>query len=124
MAGSTLDTSDKDKWSTIITSVCTLGSACGAIFSGPVAKIGKWKAILLTNILVCAGAAITLVENPYAILVGRFIYGIANGSFSVFVPLFINETAPIEMKGPIGVMTQLFITMGIMISFLIGLVIP
>ena len=59
--GQTLDTSEKTKWSTIITSACTLGSAVGAIFSGPVARIGKHKAILLTNILVILGAGLTLI---------------------------------------------------------------
>ena len=36
----------------------------------------------------------------------------------------VNETAPTERKGPFGTMTQLFLTMGIMISFCLGLVIP
>jgi MFS family permease len=70
-----------------------------------VAKIGKLRAILLTNIVVCVGSGIVLIPNKIALIIGRFIYGIANGSFSVFVPLFINETAPIEIKGPVGVMT-------------------
>ncbi len=48
----------------------------------------------------------------------------AAGSFSVFVPLFINETAPVEVKGSVGVLTQLFITTGIMVSLLLGLAIP
>jgi len=111
-------------WSTVITTVCSIGSAIGAIGSGSFARYGKWRCIVLNNIIVVAGAAITLVPNTYVITFGRFIYGISNGAFSVFVPLYINETAPVEIKGPLGVMTQLFVTVGIMISFLIGLVIP
>jgi len=65
-----------------------------------------------------------LVPIDWVMTIGRFIYGIASGAFSVFVPLYINETAPLELKGPLGVMTQLFVTVGIMISFLLGLVIP
>lgn len=82
-----------------------MGSAVGAIFSGPIAQIGKWNALMLTNIVVCIGSGVVLIENEWAIVAGRFIYGMASGSFSVFVPLFLNETAPIEIKGPIGVMT-------------------
>jgi len=82
---------------------------------------------MFNNIIVMIGAGITLLP-PYsstiAITIGRFIYGISNGAFSVFVPLYINETAPIEMKGSLGVLTQLFVTVGIMISMLLGLVIP
>ena len=78
----------------------------------------------MTNILVCIASGIVLVENVIAICIGRFLYGIAAGSFSVLVPLFINETAPIEIKGPMGVITHFFVTFGIMISFLLGLAVP
>lgn len=77
----------------------------GALFSGPVAAVGKWNALVLTNIFVGVGSSIALIKNHYAIIFGRFIYGISAGSFSVFVPMFINELAPIELKGPIGVIT-------------------
>jgi Sugar (and other) transporter len=36
----------------------------------------------------------------------------------------VSETAPVELKGPAGVMTQLFITVGIMVPFIFGLAIP
>lgn len=92
-------------WSAVVTTVCSIGAAIGAISSGTLAKYGKWKCIVLNNIVVCVGAGITLIPNEYVMTVGRFIYGISNGAFSVFVPLYINETAPIELKGPLGVMT-------------------
>lgn len=85
--------------------MCTLGSAFGAIFSGPVAKIGRMNSILLTNLVAVIGSGLVLIQNEICLLIGRFIYGLACGSFSVFVPLYINETAPIELKGPMGVMT-------------------
>jgi MFS family permease len=97
--------SDSSTWATIITTVCSIGAAIGAISSGVLAKYGKWKCIILNNIVVCIGAGITLYDNEYVITVGRFIYGLSNGAFSVFVPLYINETAPVELKGPLGVMT-------------------
>ena len=118
------DFTSANNWSTIITSVCTVGSAFGAIGSGSLVKYGKLKCIYMTNILVCIASGIVLIENVIAICIGRFLYGLATGSFSVFVPLFINETAPFEIKGPVGVMTQFFVTFGIMISFLLGVPIP
>lgn len=90
---------------TILTAICTLGSAFGALFSGPFAKLGKLRCIFLTNFIVIVGCGLTLIQNEYIIMAGRFIYGISTGSFSVFVPLYINETAPIEIKGSVGVMT-------------------
>ncbi len=92
-------------WSAIITTVCSIGAAIGAISSGTLAKYGKWRCIVFNNVVVCIGAAITLVPNEYVMTAGRFIYGLSNGAFSVFVPMYINETAPIELKGPLGVLT-------------------
>ncbi len=46
------------------------------------------------------------------------------GVFSVLVPKFINETAPSELKGPFGAMSQFMITFGILVVALIGLAIP
>ena len=92
-------------WTTSITTICSLGAAFGALGSGSFAKYGKWRMIVLNNIIVFVGSAICLIPNDYAILIGRLIYGFAAGAFSVFVPLYINETAPVEIKGPLGVMT-------------------
>lgn len=90
----------------MITSICALGSAIGSIFAGsPAAKFGKLKCIHGTNILLSIGCAITLIKNEYAILFGRFLFGMAAGAFSVFVPSYINELSPNEMKGSLGSLT-------------------
>jgi len=58
------------------------------------------------------------------IIFGRFIYGTAVGAFSVFTPLYINETSPPELKKTLGALTSILIITGVMIAFLFGLVIP
>ncbi len=87
----------------------------------------------MANGCVLVGAGITLVENEIAIIIGRFIYGVASGSFSVLVPSFsilsflthiVNELAPTELKGPLGATTQILITVGIQVAFLLGLPVP
>jgi hypothetical protein len=40
----------------------------------------------LANVIVIIGAGITTTENLTAIIIGRFIYGLSGGSFSVLVP--------------------------------------
>jgi len=37
--------------------------------------------------------------------IGRFIYGVSVGAFSVFCPKYIAEVSPIEVKGPAGALT-------------------
>ena len=70
------------------------------------------------------GCTLTLVKNKPVVVIGRFIQGLSAGTFSVFVPSFINEITPTELKGPIGSSTQLFITLGILISYLLGIPLP
>jgi MFS family permease len=48
------------------------------------------------NAFVIIGCGISMINNIWVILVGRFIWGLGAGSFTVFVPKFINETAPTE----------------------------
>lgn len=43
------------------------------------------------------------------------------GAFSVFCPKYIAETAPIEIKGPAGALTQVCVTFGILVAFTVGL---
>lgn len=38
--------------------------------------------------------------------------------------LIVNEVAPTELKGPLGAVTQILITVGIMISFFLGIPVP
>ena len=58
--------------------------------------------ILSTNLLVLFSVVVCMVDDIVVIAFGRFLYGMAAGAFTVFVPKFINEVAPPEFKGPIG----------------------
>jgi hypothetical protein len=46
------------------------------------------------------------------------------GAFTVFVPKFINEIAPVEYKGPFGAAGQFMCTAGIFLAALMGIPIP
>ena len=84
-------------------------------------KIGRWKCILITNVFVIAGAGATFVLNIPMLMIGRTLYGIACGCYSVFCPKYISETAPTEVKGPAGALSQICVTFGILVPFAIGL---
>ena len=109
---------------TVIQTVTTLGSAIGALFAGPVASIGRWKCLIYTNIIVILGCSLTLIENWPCLCIGRFLYGVAAGSFSVFCPKYVSEVAPVEIKGPAGSLTQIMITFGILVPFALGAFFP
>ena len=104
----------------IVQSVTTAGAAIGALFSGNIAYLGRWKCILLSNAVLIVGVALTLISEFWVLCIGRAIYGISVGAFSVFCPRYISETAPLEIKGPAGALSQICITFGILIAFSIG----
>ena len=87
-------------------------------------RFGKKNCIIASNLIIVIGCALTLVKVKEVVVAGRFLFGLATGAFSVFVPSFINEVTPTELKGPIGSSTQIFITVGILIANLLGIPLP
>ena len=80
--------------------------------------------ILATNVLVTIGVGITLINNSGVILVGRFIFGMAAGTFTVICPKFVSELSPPEYKGPFGAVSQFMCTVGIFLVNLLCVSIP
>lgn len=80
--------------------------------------------ILATNGLVLLSTAICMINNSAIILFGRFVYGMASGAFTVFIPKYTSEIAPSEYRGPFGAVNQFMCTLGILVCSLMGLAIP
>ena len=109
-----------DNLETIVTSVTVAGTAVGALGSGSVIWIGKRKCMLYTGFIVIVSNFLCLFPNWYCLVIGRFFYGICGGSYTVFGSRYISETAPTEIRGPAGSMTQISITFGILIALIVG----
>jgi MFS family permease len=83
---------------------------------------------LFTNIFVILGSAISILADQvegadiYLQLAGRFLYGLSAGAFSVYCPKYISETAPIEIKGPAGCLSQICVTFGILVAYIPGFI--
>lgn len=60
---------------------------------------------MLMNLIVIVGCLLTLVDNVTVFIIGRGLYGIAAGGYSVFCPKYISEVSPTELKGPAGCLT-------------------
>ena len=88
-----------------MTSMTNLGTIIGALLIGFLTKYGKLKMIKYTNVLMIIGIAICMVDNTTVIALGRFVWGVAAGSLCVLCPLFIDQTAPVEYKGPLGALS-------------------
>lgn len=98
-----------------------LGASIGALFSGLLGVYGRRSCLLIFDVLIIVGSSIQLFPQLAALCAGRFIYGLGVGGCAVYVPKFITETAPIEIKGPAGALTQICSTVGILLAFIVGL---
>ena len=97
-----MDKDQKDLWVPLIQTLCSLGAAIGSLTAGPFTRFGKKLCIHVANVLLIIGCSLTLIKNLPVIAVGRFLFGLSAGTFSVFVPSYINEVTPTELKGQFG----------------------
>ena len=80
-----------------------MGCSISALFAGGLCKYGKLKMIKMASLLMIVAVAMTMFDfNLWFLAFARFVYGLAIGAYTIFVPKFINETTPTELKGPYG----------------------
>ena len=47
----------------IVQALTIAGAAIGALFSGNIAFLGRWNCIMISNLVLAAGACLTLIDN-------------------------------------------------------------
>ncbi|OGV17881.1 MAG: MFS transporter [Lentisphaerae bacterium GWF2_38_69] len=96
------------------------GGILGALLSGIFARfLGRKKSLIFAGFLFSACSVISAFLPPLGMLtICRFMLGFAVGVASFIVPLYLSETAPVGIRGSMGTLFQLMITLGI---FLISL---
>lgn len=105
-----------------ISSMFTLGGFFGALATGPLStRLGRRPTMRLAALFYTAGSLVATF-SPWAPLMsfGRFLGGLAAGSSTVNVPLYISEIAPPDSKGLFGAMTQISINVGILATQTLG----
>jgi sugar porter (SP) family MFS transporter len=105
----------------LLTSILLIGALVGALAAGKIAdKIGRRPTVLGTAALFVAGVMLAAFSPDYAVLVGaRVVIGLAVGSASMVVPLYIGEVAPPRVRGALVSFNHLAITSGILASYLV-----
>ena len=101
-------------------SILATGGIVGALLSGLFARfLGRKKSLLFAGFVFTAASAYSALLPPLPVLSAcRFALGFGVGVASFIVPLFLAETAPASIRGSMGTLFQLMITIGI---FLISL---
>lgn len=112
-------------WSLTV-SMFPLGGLFGSLMVWPlVNNCGRRGTLLINNVFSIAAAILMgtseLAKTFEVIILSRVIMGIFAGLASNVVPMFLGEMAPKNLRGAIGVVPQLFITIGILVAQILGL---
>ncbi|XP_007246353.3 solute carrier family 2, facilitated glucose transporter member 5 [Astyanax mexicanus] len=112
-------------WSLTV-SMYPLGGFFGSLMVAPlVNSFGRKGTLLFNNIFSIVPAVmmgISEVVNSFEIIiVARVIIGICAGLSSNVVPMYLGELAPKNLRGAIGIVPQLFITVGILTAQVFGI---
>ncbi len=112
-------------WAWVVSVFC-IGGLVGALSVGTVAsKLGRKTSILASNVFVALGTTfmgITKDSGSYStLIIGRFFIGIVSGMAAGLIPMYLTEIAPSEIRGSMGTVYQLVLTLAMSTSQILGL---
>ncbi|KAL2463807.1 Sugar transport protein 8 [Forsythia ovata] len=83
--------------------------------------LGRKPTISLASVLFTLGAVVSgTAPNKVLLIIGRILFGIGVGFGNESVPLFLSEVAPMQHRGAVNILFQLFVTIGILIANLVN----
>lgn len=102
----------------VAVSIFTIGGLIGSASGGYIMEIFGRRAFLwFANFFLIAGSLLQALFSHWGFFVaGRFIVGMGSGAASTGVPTFVCEIAPDHLRGALGTLHELAITIGIFIS--------
>ena len=110
---------------TLVHGLFVLGGMIGSFASKLVLDmLGRKKGILFNALFSLVGAVLVFVapyaHSPVCLMVSRLLFGIQGGMCCSLVPIYLSEIAPASLRGIIGAVPQLFITLGILVAQVLG----
>lgn len=103
-----------------IVSIILIGAVVGVFVCKPLSiKYGRRKTLLIAVILYTVGAILSGFAPSYdALIMARFLLGIALGMASLIAPLYLGEIAPKRLRGAVISVYQVMINTGIVLAYL------
>ncbi|EFN77800.1 Glucose transporter type 1 [Harpegnathos saltator] len=110
----------------VAVSIFAIGGMLGGFSGGIIAnRFGRKGGLLLNNVLGIVGACLMgftkLAESYEMLFFGRFIIGVNCGLNTSLVPMYISEIAPLNLRGGLGTVNQLAVTVGLLVSQVLGI---
>ncbi|NYV72892.1 sugar porter family MFS transporter [Streptomyces sp. UH6] len=101
-----------------------LGAALSALTSGRISdRIGRRRILLLSGLLFGVGLLACALAPGFALfLAGRIVQGLAAGIASALVPVYLSEISDARNRGRMGLLNQLGLTLGLLLSYVVALV--
>lgn len=106
----------------VVTSSVLVGAMIGAATGGQLAdRFGRRRLTLAGAVVFFVGSfGMALSPTLGWLIVWRVIEGVAVGIASIVGPLLISETAPSDVRGALGFLQQLMITIGILLAYVVN----
>lgn len=103
----------------VVVSSTLVGAAVGALIGGSLANRYGRRLITLIGAAVFFISSLEMALSPTVtwLIIGRFFAGLAIGIASIVGPMVIAETSPPEIRGMLGTLQQLAITIGILVGY-------
>lgn len=105
----------------LIVGLLSIGAIVGSLLGAPVGDIfGRRHGIFSGCIIMFIGLVIQVasIDSWIQLAIGRLVTGVAIGWLSSTVPIYQSETVPRQVRGALVGSFQLFITLGILLSYL------
>lgn len=111
-------------WSAIV-SIFLIGAMIGSLVASWLADVlGRKGSVLVASVVALSGSTFMFasksLQSVTLLMMGRLFVGIHCGIASSLVPLYLMEVSPKRLKSPMGVMHTLGLTVGLLISQVLG----
>ncbi len=112
-------------WALIVALFCAGGLVGGVSINFMASKFGRKGTLLINNIFVLIACGLMFsakyVDSFVPIMLGRFFIGVNSGLNAGVAPIYVSEIAPVSLRGALGTVYQLIITMSILLSQILGM---
>jgi len=106
----------------MIATSATAGSFVGSGVSGKVADlIGRQKTLTAASLLSFVGCMLgSTASSLHQVVLGRFVSGLAIGTFGTVIPIYAAECSPSSKRGFIMSLPQMGVSSGISVSYIVS----